>query len=780
MTTATAQIPASSSSSVGAELVDTEGRALPLRGTHLTVHAETGLARVRLTQTFLNASERPCRVHYTLPLPADAAVAGFAFELDGSRTSAVVKPRAEARAQFEKAVLQGQSAALLEQDRTSVFRQELGNVPPGARVDVEVALDQPLTWLAEGAWSFRFPTVIGPRYLGAPGRTAKAARVTVPVASGPVDARAHLEIHIADARVGPVRSPSHRIRAQDGVVRLAEAAGAVLDRDVVVQWPVAELQPGVRVVAGGGREGGPKGSFAVLTVVPAAQPMSPVPRELCFLIDVSGSMHGEPLNQAKRVLLAMIDTLGPQDRLEMVAFANRPERWRRAPEVMDAKGKTDARLWLQQLSSMGCTEMRSGIVAALAGFEAHAARQLVVVTDGYIGFEAEIVDEVRARLPPGCRVHALGVGHGVNRTLTESLARVGGGQELIVAPGEDAEVHSKRLLAATSSPQITELAVKGAALRAVGRRVLPDLFPGTPARIPIHLDETGGRFVLSGRTAEGVWRQEVEVPGFAPGAGHPSAATLFARERVADLEADKSACQSRPVEIDAAIERWGVDAQISTSRTSWVAVRDEATVDPGEPSILSVMPHNLPAGVSAEGVGLRSASFGGGGGAPMILRQPRPSAMSPDPELLDEEALLAEPEGRDEGPSSGSERPSKVIRSRRAGDGLWIRPRHRSLGGISKKSFGPVKEEARPTLRARVRLAQPGLLVLEIELPVALDWPRPTTLVIDEAPVTVLPPTTAAGPLQAKDVLRLALGLDEVPDRFELEGFDVVVEREED
>src|SRR6266705_150329 len=156
----------------GARLVSVEGRELPLRSVDVTGQAQGGLARVVLKQTFANPHDEPLKVAYTLPLPADGAVAGYEFRVGPRRVIGEIDRRAEARRRFEKALVEGRTAGILDEERANLFTQEIGNVPPRTEVVVDLSIDQPLVWLPEGMWEWRFPTVAPPRYLGAEGRVA--------------------------------------------------------------------------------------------------------------------------------------------------------------------------------------------------------------------------------------------------------------------------------------------------------------------------------------------------------------------------------------------------------------------------------------------------------------------------------------------------------------------------------------------------------------------------------------------------------------------------------
>jgi Ca-activated chloride channel homolog len=138
--------------SAGSRLVSTSGRSLPLLGTDLTADARGGIARVTLEQRFHNPHAEPLAVTYSLPLPSDGAVSGFAFRIGARRVVGEIDRKRAARERYEQALVDGKSAAILEQDRSSLFTQEIGNIPPGEEVIVEVSVDQRLRWLEEGAW----------------------------------------------------------------------------------------------------------------------------------------------------------------------------------------------------------------------------------------------------------------------------------------------------------------------------------------------------------------------------------------------------------------------------------------------------------------------------------------------------------------------------------------------------------------------------------------------------------------------------------------------------
>ena len=704
--------PVSSDSSCGARLVAADGRELLLASVAVQARAGGGRAWVELRQRFENPYAEPLRLRYAVPLPADAAVAGYEFTVGDERVRGAIRSREQARAQFEQALMEGRSAALLQQERSSLFSQEIGNVPAGQAVEVVLELDVPLHWLPQGAWEFRFPTVVAPRYLGAPGRVSDGARVDAPVVEEGARARCTLALDVHEAGLQPadLGSPSHAlaVEAQESGVRVGLRAreGALLDRDLVVRWSVGAARPGVRLERARPASDHPRSdsSFGLLTLVPELEgpERQAVPRDLIVLLDTSGSMAGEPLDQARRVIERLLQSLGEADTLELIEFSQAARRWAPTAQRVDAASRASALRWLRGLRASGGTEMLSGVREALAGVREDAQRQVLLVSDGLIGFEAEVVGAIEHALAPSSRLHVLGVGHGVNRSLTAAAARAGRGWEAVVAPGDDVQLACERLLAATEQPLVVDLCVEGEALRSCAMRALPDLHAGAPVRLPLELASQGGTLRLRGRTARGVWSQELNVAPCAPGDGQQGLGRLWARERVEDLELRVAAGAERGP-LDARIEELGLQFGIATRRTSFVAIASRSGVDPREPVRSAEVPQELAAGLHAEALGLRAPLPMA---APVSLSAPAPAGMAEAAEEFEDAAL-----------------PSPAAAPR-------LQRRRSLFGGLGKRSKAaggaaqPRKAGGRTPLEcaARLVLCDEECLVLEFEPPADAAW----------------------------------------------------------
>ncbi len=619
----------------GASLTTADGRSLALVGARLRGEARGGIARLVLEQRFENGFAEPLDVTYRMPLPADGAVSGYAFEIGGRVITGVVDKKAAARERFERALVQGKTAALLEQQRADIFTQQIGNLPPGEALIARITIDQRLAWLPEGEWELRFPTVIGPRYIGTRDTEVDARDTHVAVAPGGIAAGIQIAITIGDPLVGGrgAASPSHTlVHRADGSLQLEDAAA--LDRDIVVRWPVAAATCGLALDTARRGDGD---AYGLLTIVPPAREAKAqaIGRDLIVLLDTSGSMSGGPLDKAKQAVALLIDTLDEQDRLELIEFSNEPVRYKAGALPATAREKQDAIRWVRSRSANGGTEMGAAVFEALHVLRAGVQRQVIVVTDGYVGGEQQIIKLLHEKLPASCRLHVLGVGSAVNRSLATAMARAGCGAEVLIGLDEDAERGIKRMIDRTRMPMLMNVSITGSALVRHAPEHVPDVYEGAPIVAALALRPEGGELVVRGELARDVWEKRIRVPARAAGEGNQAIAALYAREHVADLET-RWTLGDTPA-IDREIEATGVAFQIATRLTSWVAIDDSRIVK--GPARHETVPQELPYGTSAASFGLRASTAAYGGAPGQAPMAPMASMMRAD---IDEDGYFGE------------------------------------------------------------------------------------------------------------------------------------------
>jgi Ca-activated chloride channel homolog len=627
----------------GSALVAVDGRTFPLRGAQLDACAGGGIARTTLRQSYENPYDEPLEVIYTMPLPADGAVVGYTMIVGETKIVGEIEARKKAEEAYRKALQEGRTGGLLEQDRADTFTQRLGNVPPRMPIEVEIDVLHPVafharTESAAAEWEYRFPTVVGVRHEGGPGRVPDREKLDAPRADGqgtPARLTFHLLVSDGLPEGIPVRSPSHKIicsvsQAGPGT-RVSLDEPSPLNRDVTVCWAGATPVVGVHLIEGPGLAGD-DGRYGLLTIVPPAAPVETFRRDLTLLVDASGSMSGLPLESARKLGVRLLQSLQPEDRFEISIFSDtvRPLVAGLLPatptNVRSAIGA------LRKVTAGGSTEMAEAIKAVLKPLRDEAQRQVVVFTDGQIGFEQEIVHHVLQGLLQDARLHMVGIGSSPNRSLTRSASRAGRGTELILTTPEDVEVVAASLLKATVAPVLTEVTVEGAGVLAVAPERPRDLFEGRPVILGLALNPEGGEVLVRGRLmgSSKPWVRRVAVTSAADAVGGNAATVegervgtdlplgaFFGREAIEDEEMRLAGAKNGRA-IAERIEVLGLRHRLPSRMTSLVAIAESPSVDPRLPRRRERLVVDLPEGVSAEGVGLAMGMFRGGA---MVLQR---------------------------------------------------------------------------------------------------------------------------------------------------------------
>src|SRR5215472_13314610 len=338
-------------------------------------------ASVEVTQGFRNPFDVPLEATYIFPLPDRAAVTAMRMEAAGHVVEGVLKERAQARADYDEAIAQGQQAAIAEEDRPDVFTMRVGNIAPGERVTVRLTLAQPLPY-QDGEATFRFPLVVAPRYIpghpidGPPAGSGVAAdtdavpdasRISPPVLlpgfPTPVRLALSAEIDPAGLPLAGIRCSLHATSSQavaDGRTIVRLHPGERLDRDFILRLAVAgHEQVATSLVLTQDPADPAQGTFT-LTLVPPDGPGRPGPRDVVLVLDRSGSMSGWKMVAARRAAARIVDTLTDADRFAVLCFDNAveriPDRWPGLAEATD-RNRFRAIEQLARTDARGGTEM---------------------------------------------------------------------------------------------------------------------------------------------------------------------------------------------------------------------------------------------------------------------------------------------------------------------------------------------------------------------------------------------------------------------------------------
>ncbi len=550
---------------------------LVLKATRVDVNIAAMMAEVAVTQHYRHEGPQAVDAAYIFAGPPQAAVHAVTVRL-GERvldTRMQARPRLRIegytarRGEPERAPVQEES-----QERPQGFLRDVAGIQPGDEVQVELRYTE-LISPSEGLYRFVFPTV-----MGSPQHTPAA-----------FDLHVHLG---APLPVAAIASPSHRIEVSGEDSTQAEVAlldeGARAARDFVLDYRLG----GERTATGLMLHQGEQENFFLALVAPpgVVEPAQVRAREVLFVVGVSDSDQGEPLQAARAVLRDLIGGLRPSDRFGLMRFSGGSLGVGDAP-VPAAQAQLDRALKaVDRLRGGGGADLVPALrrIAALPR-DPEVSRSVVIVTDGRVAVDGEVLRRVRKGLG-GARVFAFGVGTAVNRPLVEGLARAGWGEPFIVDRPEAAAAQAGRLRTLIDAPVLTQLSARfvGLDVYDVETAPLPDVLGQRPVWIsgkwratgPGHAGQAGDSgapralLMLEGRSAAGAYREMVKAAAPDPHAG--ALRQIWAQQRLqqlCDLEALEGG-HARRDEITALGLKYGVATPYTSFRSEQPLVRDHA------------------------------------------------------------------------------------------------------------------------------------------------------------------------------------------------------------
>jgi len=583
---------------------------LPLESTSAVANISGVIADVRVTQVYKNEGKRPLEAIYVFPASTRAAVYGMKMTVGTRVITAQIRKREEARQEYEQAKQQGKSASLLEQQRPNVFQMNVANILPGDVITVELSYTELLVPM-EGVYEFVYPTVVGPRYSNQPADTSSPSErwIQNPYLHQGESPHYAFDITVnlnAGMPVKEITSPSHKVKVSyDGpsiaAAKLDQAEKYGGNRDYIFQYRLdgRQIESGLLLYKG------EKENFFLLMMQPPRRvTTAQIPkREYIFIVDVSGSMHGFPLDISKTLLKDLISGLRPTDTFNVLLFAGGSTvlSEKSLPATQENIGKAISVIDSQK--GGGGTELLPALKRAFALPKGEGyARTVVIATDGYVTVEEEAFDLIRKNLG-NANMFPFGIGSSVNRHIIEGMARVGMGEPFVVTKKEEALEQAERLRRLIQSPVLTNIEIDFDTFQAYD--VEPPGIPDVLAERPVIVfgkwrGRPQGRITLKGVSGDKPYTDTIEVKSVNPVNENSALRYLWARHRIA-LLSDYNRLRPDDERIQE-VTSLGLAYNLLTAYTSFVAVDTEVRNKDGQVTTVR-QPLPLPEGVSDYAVG---------------------------------------------------------------------------------------------------------------------------------------------------------------------------------
>jgi Ca-activated chloride channel family protein len=450
------------------------------------------VARVTVEEWFRNAGPLLDESNYLYPLPGEAVFSDFSLWQGDRELKGEPMDAAQARAIYEEIVRRKRDPALIELAGHGLLRARVFPIGPGETRKITLRYTQMLDRVGD-AWRFRYTAGTGP------GAAASSSF--------------RLQVDSA-ARFGDPYSPTHRLTTSRGDDRIEVTLSDTNARgDLDLFLPLAKSLVGMSLVTSQavGEDG-----FFMLLLAPGRAETPSVHRDLVAVLDVSGSMSGDKLDQAKAALVQLLGTLRSGDRFRVVTFGSGVRRYAGGWTAVSDENLRAAQEWVRRLDTDGGTNIAGALGEAFAEPPGEGRLGVVVfLTDGMATVgeaNPERIAEQAERDRGPFRVFAFGIGYDVNTYLLDRLTERARGVTEYIRSAGDIEQAVGSLAARVASPVLTDLAVRadGVELYDLQPRALPDLFggdelvvfgryrgAGSPKRVP---DGPGERLVtVTGR-----------------------------------------------------------------------------------------------------------------------------------------------------------------------------------------------------------------------------------------------------------------------------------------
>ncbi len=527
----------------------------PLLNTNVEYVINGMVARATVKQEFENITNEWQEGVYVFPLPEEAAVDQLRMIIGERIIEGQIKQREQAKKIYQEAKKAGKKASLIEQERPNIFTNSVANIGPGEKIIIEIEYQEIIRY-DSGKFSVRFPMVVAPRYI--PGnievkgfsgtgwaintdQVEDASRITPPVIEpnkkdiNPVSISINLN---AGFKLDQIHSPYHDININETDELIYNISlkkhTTPANRDFELVWQ-PELDQTINAAMFNENIHGD--DYALLMLLPNIQ-HSPerLQREMIFVIDTSGSMAGESIQQAKSALLLALDQLQPGDRFNIIQFNSYTDSLFNTPEVYSLDSISKARRYINGLTADGGTEMLSAMKAALQKHnQNYQLRQVIFMTDGSIGNEDALFNVIKNQLDD-TRLFPVGIGSAPNSHFMNRAAKFGRGTFTYI--GKITEVQQKMLNLFTKieNPVLTNINLQWDSTHQskieTWPQSIPELYQGEPLLVAIKSEQLPTSLTVNGNTSEQSWNQKLYLNS---GQSQNGIAKLWARRKISAL-----------------------------------------------------------------------------------------------------------------------------------------------------------------------------------------------------------------------------------------------------
>ena len=558
-----------------------DGVAFALLSSDVDATISGVIANVKIEQTYFNSGDSIIDASYIFPMSTNAAVYGMKMIVNERVITAVIKRKEEAQEIFDTANEAGQTASLLELQRPNVFQMSLANIVPGDTVKIEMVYTELLV-PEKGEYQFVFPTIVGPRFTN---EGEEWVNQSIQDSFPTAETELNIDLKIIAGMVVNADCKSHDVtfNYEGSTVECSLSTNPAVDFIVDYTLDRGAIETGLLLYEG------PEENFFLSMIQPAKPDTdyeSP-DREYIFIMDVSGSMNGEPLEISKTLITNLLNDLRTTDKFNIMFFAGGNSILFENSRFATLANIDEATSMINSLSSAGSTQLLPALNRALnmSGVDGFS-RTFVILSDGYVTVEKEAFQLIRENLNEA-NFFAFGIGGSVNRFIIEGIAYVGEGEAFVATDNEDAFELAARFGEYIERPALTNIQVdfSGVDVYDVEPISVPDVFAERPIIVyGKYNTPANGRITITGDYDEGEISSVLSFEDYTENMEENIALKyLWARKKIRLMsDYGVGSNENDTISIEEEITLLGLQYSLVTEFTSFVAVDSLSVSTAGE------------------------------------------------------------------------------------------------------------------------------------------------------------------------------------------------------
>ena len=569
--------------------------AAPVVDTDVQVTISGNIADITISQEFYNPTEQFIEGVYAFPLSENAAVYAMRLQVGDRIIEGRIQEKAQAQKTYENAKKAGKKAGLMQQLRPNLFTTDLANIAAGETVQVILQYQQMILfrdYADQSYYELRIPTAITPRYTpaNAGNPMQKVSNISVatdnefasPVANNVYRQNQEGESNSLNISTKIIASEFLRDIKSVGFPVLVSGPSnnqyeivfpqtQTADRDYILRWyPEQSEQVRVSLL----QENIERENYYLLSLIPPLQGSSgghALPREVTYIIDVSGSMEGASLQQAKKALALAVSRLRAQDKFNIIKFSDQASALFDQPQDASQDNLSQALHYISDLESEGGTEIESALKLAFSMNSSHGyTGQIIFLTDGGVSNEQQLFTMIENNLGQR-RLFTVGIGSAPNNFFMIKAAQFGRGVFTNISDISEVEEKMSALFRQLENPALTDIVIRlegNGDLEFWPQRV-PDLYLGQPLTIAVKTtDKHQGNLHIEGKHGDVQWQADIDLSSALAGKG---IARRWARSKIAALM-DGLVSGMPEDNVRAAVLPVALKHQLVSNYTSFVAV----------------------------------------------------------------------------------------------------------------------------------------------------------------------------------------------------------------